>query len=560
MKKILLSIILLSFIFSCNNKKDRVYDNENVQPKSGGALTIALNNDLSFLNPILTSDIIDESVQDLIFPSLLETVWNEGTGVNEFKPYYANSWSFSKDGKDITFHLKNNIFWEDGNKVIPDDIRFSFNLYSNPIIASPKQFNLIYFMRDQKGSLNINKTIEVLNDSTLIFHYAKKYPYQIFHANLKFIPEHYFRNVEIKDIKNNEKNFKPLSAGPYRLEKWEENQYIILNKNPKYSQLDKPYIDSLIFKVIPEYTPKLTALKNNEVDFINAVNPEDVQNLKSNFPNINFIPLIGSYYDCINWSNIDNKYYIKTRKIKPHPLFGNKNIRKALTMAINRNEIIQAYFGNYAQLCNGPISPIFKWAYNSNVKPYAFDPNESRKILSSEGWSDSDGDGILEKDGKKFEFVLYINAGPKRKEFAATIIKDNLKKIGIDVTIEKLEFTVFENDIIQRKLDAFINSVQISSEINLNEFWNSDLRKASFNDPGFQNKRIDELLSIINGIEDVKNAAPYLYEFQEIIHDEEPCSFLYWWANIIGVNKRVQNVKSNIWDPFNHIWEWWLKN
>jgi peptide/nickel transport system substrate-binding protein len=316
----------------------------------------------------------------------------------------------------------------------------------------------------------------------------------------------------------------------------------------------------LIYKVLPEYTSRLTALKNNEVDFINGISPDDIPSLKTNYPNINLIPLIGSYYDCVSWSNIDGKYYSKTKKIRPHPLFGDKSVRKALTMAIDRNEIIQAFLGSYGQLCSSPVSPIFKWAFNSNVKPYPFDRNESKRILDSLGWKDINGDGILEKDGISFKFTLYLDIGNKRREFAANIIKDNLKKIGIDANIEKMEWNVLQDNIVKRKPDAFICSISIASDLNLSDFWSSDLEKAALNDPGYQNIRVDELISLINNAKDLRDAAPYLKEFQEIIHNDEPVTFLYWWANIIGVSKRVQNVKSNIWDPYNHIWEWWIKN
>jgi peptide/nickel transport system substrate-binding protein len=556
MKKYL--FIILIFFLSCNNKDDKNL-NKISSPANGGALVIGIPNDFDFLNPILSMDLVCESVQDLVFPSLLDMHWNDDQEIT-FEPYYANSWQFSPDYKTITFNLKNNIYWEDGKKVIPADLVFSYKLYQNPAVASAKQNWLKNLDINPAGFRNSNGTgIDIINDTTIRFHFSRRYSNQMIHSNLKFIAKHIFEKTDPKNLQNDTNNFKPIGAGPYKLLDWKENQLIILGRNDNYKLSNKPFIDKIIFRVLPEPLTRITALKQGEVDFIEGIKPDDVNELRKN-KNLSIISFTGRNYDYISWSNIDNSYYHKTKKIKPHSLFGDKRIRRALTMGINRQDIIRSYLGEFSRSCNGPISPVFKWAYNDQLKPVEYNPEKAKSLLQECGWSDKDGDGIIEKDGKKFKFTLYYQTGNSRREYVANIVQNNLKMIGIDIDLQKMEWNVFTEKMNKREIDAFISGNGVDYTFDLINFWGSDLEKCRLNDPGFQNKRVDELLELADNTVNLKDSAPYWKEFQEIINEEQPCTFLYWYALIIGHNTRIKNVKSNIWDSYNHIWEWKINN
>ena len=345
--------------------------------------------------------------------------------------------------------------------------------------------------------------------------------------------------------------YKPITAGPYKLEKWETNGQIVLTRNEDYNLGPKPIMEKIVFKILPDYISRLTALKTGEIDFMVGIRPEDTEELIKH-PNIGIINLSASNYEYICWSNIDGGYYNMTGKIRPHPLFGNKNVRRALTMAIDRNEIIQTCLGNYGQPCNSPISPIFKNEYNSALPPINYDHIVASSLLANEGWSDHNRNGIIDKDGIEFSFTLYINSGNPRREYVANMIKTYLQKIGIEVKLEKLEWNTFETKTMNRELDAFITGLSVSIDLDQYNFWYSDLSKAQMNDPGFQNQRVDYLIDKIY-ISNREDATALYKEFQEIIHDEQPCTFLYWYSNIIGYNLRLKGVNPTILDFYNDI-------
>ena len=168
-------------------------------------------------------------------------------------------------------------------------------------------------------------------------------------------------------------------------------------------------------------------------------------------------PIKGREYDYIGWNNIDPVKYAKEKKKVPNPLFGNANIRKALTYALNRDEVINNYLNNSGEKAVGPIAPIFKSIFDSTLVPYEYNPEKAKEIFASEGWHPSKSDGILEKNGKKFSFNLYMATGNPRREFAMTVFKNNLRAVGVDVQIERMEMSSFFNKLFAKQFDAWIS-------------------------------------------------------------------------------------------------------
>ena len=143
----------------------------------------------------------------------------------------------------------------------------------------------------------------------------------------------------------------------------------------------------MIFKIVPDYNSRITQLKKGEVDFVELVKTEDIPELKK-ADNLNITSQKGREYDYVAWNNIDYELYNKTKKIEPNKFFGSSDVRKALTYGINRKEILDEYMSGHGQLSIGPVSPIFKGAVDSDLKPYEYNPEKAKQLLASEGWKD----------------------------------------------------------------------------------------------------------------------------------------------------------------------------
>jgi peptide/nickel transport system substrate-binding protein len=553
---ILLSILLSLIFFSCKDKAEIKH------PKiSDEKLFIAIKNDVDFFNPLYSNDIVSGLINDLIFSSLTYSEFNSDSGKLIYYPNLANRWKIDKDKRSITYFLKTNLKWSDGEKFSASDVYYSYFLYTHPDVMSVRQDVERFFIHDKNGRVDYKKSFVVLNDSTIIFNFSEEVEDPLFVTGLPILPEHIFRKIPLKEIFNHEVNFNPIGIGPYKLENYSRQQQIVLIKNDS-SYFDKiPFIKKLIFKVISDYNSRLNQLKKGEIDFVTDVNPADAEILKRDFSNIKVETIAGRDYDYIGWSNIDHNLYRKSngKIIQPHPLFGKKEFRLAISMAINRKEIIDGYFGEFAELAESPISPIFGEFLNTSLETLEYNPEEAKKFLARNGWQDSDGDRILDKDGKPFRFKLTLASGKPHREFTATIIKKNLAKIGIDVEIEILETSLFFNNLFEKKLDAWIAGWTVPLNLDLEAFWGSDLNKNFFNVCSYQNPEVDKIFLKLRETKSIEEKRNLIHRFQEILQKDQPVTFLYWIDNIIAYNKKLKNTKFNPIAYTNRIWEWYIE-
>ena len=219
------------------------------------------------------------------------------------------------------------------------------------------------------------------------------------------------------DISNN-----PVGSGPYMLSKWNKNQNIRLVQNKLSILYQEDSFDEIIFKIVSDYNARLIQLKNGEIDFLEQIQANDYQGLVES-SKITTGAVKGREYDYLAWNNIDIQTFNENKSLKPHSLFGSRNVRKALTMAVDRELIVNEYLQKNGIVAVGPIAPIFKNFVDLTQLPLAFNSEKAKELLVSDGWTDTDGNGILDREGIEFEFTLSLPGGNPLREYAATIVK-----------------------------------------------------------------------------------------------------------------------------------------
>ncbi|MEE9905334.1 MAG: peptide-binding protein [Chlorobium sp.] len=547
---------------------------------SGGAkdstLVITMLGDADYLNPVIGSSVTSSNISGLIYPGLLQSEFDTTSGLlnfmaleKKFRPStggrkpeaaLAKTWTMAEDHKSITYILRSDAFWDDGKPVVSGDFKFTYRLYGNPLIASPRQQYLAELVGADKGTVDFDRAIETPDDTTLVFRFYKPVPEHLalFHTSLTPLPAHLWKDVKPEDFRSSTLNQNPVGAGPYRLHEWAQQQSLVLASNRK-SNLPKPgNIAFINWRIVPDYTVRLAQLQTNAVDIVENIKPEDFSSLQKANPGIEIKSVGLRVYDYVGWSNIDQAEYHKSGKILPHPLFGSAAVRRALTKAIDREAIIDGYLKQYGTICNTDISPSLKWAYNRAIVPHVFDQAAAAAILRKEGWLPGP-DGILQKDGRKFSFVLYTNAGNARRNYASVIIQQNLKAIGIDCRLDVQESNVFFENLQNRRLEAWMAGWSIGLEIDPLDVWGSDLKKSTFNFTGYRNPRIDELCELAKEKLVQTDAKPYWLEYQEIIHRDQPVTFLYWIRETQGFSSRIEGEEINISGTFYNIDDWTLR-
>ncbi len=572
---LLLALLVLA-VSACGRKGGGSSRNAAVMDST---LVIAMLGDADYLNPVLASTVTSGNIIGLIYPSLLQSEFDTQTGLMNYmalekklRPVtpgqgkkapdaaIARSWSMAPDHKSITYTLRKDAFWSDGKPIVSGDFKFSYELYGNPVIASARQQYLSELVGADKGKVDFSKAIETPDDTTLIFRFYKPVPEHLalFHTSLTPLPKHLWKDVKPEDFRHSPLNLEPVGAGPYTMKSWQKQQEIVLASNRK-SNLPKPgTIASIAFKVVPDYTVRLTQLQTGAADVVENIKPEDFTALLKANPQIDVKTVGLRVYDYVGWSNIDHEAYSRSGVIKPHPLFGSAKVRLALTHAIDRESIIDGYLKEYGVVCNTDISPSLKWAYNPKITSHGYDPEQATALLKAEGWLPGP-DGILQKNGRKFSFVLYTNAGNARRNYASVIIQQNLRAIGIECKLDVQESNVFFENLQSRKLDAWMAGWSIGLEIDPLDVWGSDLKKSRFNFTGYRNPRIDRICELAKQKMEATGARAYWQEYQDIIHRDQPVTFLYWIKETHGFNKRIEGAELNISGTFYNVDDWRLR-
>jgi peptide/nickel transport system substrate-binding protein len=227
-----------------------------------------------------------------------------------------------------------------------------------------------------------------------------------------------------------------------------------------------------------------------------------------------------------------------------NPLFKDKKVRQAISYAINRQEIIDGVLLGLGEIANGPYKP-GTWQHNPKAKSYPYDPEKARTLLAEAGWKDTNGDGVLEKDGKVFQFTILTNPGNDVRAKCAEIIQRRLKEVGIDVKIRIVEWATFIKEFInKRTFEAVILGWTISQDPDSYDIWHSSKTKPDeLNFISYKNAEVDELLEKGRATFNQAERKQYYYRFQEILAEEQPYAFLFVPDALPIINSRFRGIE-----------------
>ncbi len=483
-------------------------------PAYGDAIIEGAIGEPSILIPMLAGDSASHNVAGLIFNGLVKY----DTDLSVIGDL-AESWEISKDGLVITFHLRKGVKWADGIEFTADDVMFGYKTIVDE--KTPTAY--------KEDFLQVKKA-EVLDKYTFRVTYEKPFaPALTSWVNLVILPKHL---LEGKDITKAGFARNPIGMGPYKLNKWTAGQEVVLDSNREYFE-GRPYIDRYIYKVIPDPATMFLELQAGSVDMMGLTplqytKQTDTDFFKKNFQKFRY-PVFSYTYFGFNLN---------------HPWFKDKRVRQAIAHAIDKSEIVDVVLFGLGSPATGPYVPN-TWPYNPNVKKYEYDIDKAKKLLKDAGWKDTDGDGIIDKDGKPFIFTIHTNSGNSLRMNTATIIKWRLEKIGIKVNIWTVEWSTFINEYIdKRRFQAVILGWSIGLDPDQYDIWHSSKTKEKeFNFVSYNNPEVDALLEKGRRTFNIEERKKAYYKIQEILADELPYIFLYVPDGIPIVHSRFKGIK-----------------
>ena len=511
-------VISLIFIFNCpalpsqaneelKQSKDRVF---------GDWLVVQLGAEPSTLNPITSTDAYSGTIDGNIYESLLKRDEKSLENV----PVLAEKWEISSNHLVYTFHLKKDIKWSDGYPFTTKDILYSFNRIRDPKVDAA---HLRSYYQD------IEK-VEALDDYTVRFHYRIPYFRALeFCGGIPIVPSHLFKEGE--DFNQHPIGRNPVGTGPFKLLHWETGKEIALVRNEDYWG-EKPALDRIVFKIITDSTVALQVLKQGGLDemSLRPIQWEKQTENKRFDENYQKLAYYLPSYSYIGWNS-------------RRPIFSDKRVRRAMTMLVDRELILKKILFGLGTIVACPFY-INSPEYDKDIKPYAYDPKAALALLKSAGWDYRPGDENLQKEGKPFEFEFLLSAGSKFGEQIATMLQENLKEIGITMSIRKLEWAVFIQKIEEHNFDACTMGWSLGWETDPYQIWHSSqaVDKGS-NFVGFKNAEADKLMDEARKEFDPEKRRKMYYRFEEIIHDEQPYTFLFTIKALVAVSRRFENVE-----------------
>jgi len=543
-------------------------------PVTGDWLVSHILSDPEHLNPLTSNDGGSASILRTIFENLLD----RHPQTMELRPQLATARPHISDDKlTYTFTLRRDAHFQDGKPLTGKDVLFSFKALKNPWVNAP-------FLRVYYQSL---AQAELLDDFTLRL--VAKEPYfqhESVLGEVRVLPRHYYdpdglldtlsvaelAAIDPKDAATQASpqgtkarqfaeqfnaNFarNPMGSGAYKFHSWKTGQEVVLQRDPRYWGLGKPgvdpsYIDQRTLRVFNNTDAALVALKSGEID---AMPLTPLQHLKQSggarfdkqfAKHLYFAPS----YTYIGWNNT-------------HPIFSDQRVRQAMTYLTNREQLVKTVLFELGEVVHGPIY-FFRPEYDKTLKPHPFDPQKALQLLGEAGWKDTDGDGLLDKmlDGQRvpLRFEIKFNSGNEIRKSVALTLQDELKKHGVDASVRQLDWTIYLDDVRHHRFDAIVLGWGMpATEPDEYQVWHSSqAENKGSNHVSYKNARADAILEEYRRTFDPQKRIELYREFQQILHAEQPYTFLFIQKSILAVDRRFQNITLYPGGP--RPLEWWV--
>jgi peptide/nickel transport system substrate-binding protein len=502
------------------------------QPVKGGTYTVGNFADAATLQPLLAQDTASSAFIDNHYYAPLLTR-NPDTLDYETKYGTAESYQVSPDSLTITFKLKSNIFWSDGQPITAQDYKFTWDKKLDPKVDYPYKSNLRYF-----------ESLDAPDDKTLVFKLKEPYCPAIDQTiQSSVIPKHIFENLDVND---NPLNQKPtVGSGPWLLQEWVKDDHATFVANEKYF-LGRPNLDKYVFRIVKDATVAYSMLKSGEVDRagIQAIDWDEAKSLKT-------INTYNYYPPNASWDYVG--YNVRTEALK------DVRVRQAFAYALDRKTMVDRIKLGHARPLNSFLAPA-SWAYTDNVQKYDYNVAKAKQLLDEAGWKApaNDANGTRVKDGKPLKMRIFYNAGNNDREKIATIAQQALKAVGADLEVIAEEWNAYLNRV-NKTFDMELYVLGWSAAIDPATSQNIYTTTGGQNSMGYSNPAVDEAFPKANnypGCAQADRAKVYAVIQQELAKDP-PYIFLWENENLSGVSNRIVVNKMSKLGYGYRPWEWY---
>ena len=529
-RSLLLTGLLLT-VLACA-ERETADGGAGAQPVRGGTLVIGGPSDLREANGLVANDKYTQEVNRyLLFLPLLHY-----TAKLEYEPALASSWELSGDSAAV-FHLRPDVRWSDGTPTRARDVVFTYRRALDPETAYPNgEYFAAWTGIHELDSLTVRATFRPHNEP------LAGVPF------LPVMPAHLLDSIPPARLSQATFNHQPVGNGPFRFVEYRANDRWVFAANPDFAPSlgGPPLLDRIIWRVIPDATAQAAELQTGNLQLALAIDAQQFAALDS-LPAIRGVVKPSRQYGLIGWNH-------------RRPPLGDARVRRALSYAIDRDEILRTLRAGYGQLAVGPIGP-YHWAFDATIAPLPFSPDSARALLRQAGITDRNGDGRLDlPDGRTFTIELEFPGASVANRDIAQVIDADLEELGIRLEQRSVDYNAMIQRVIspERDFDAFLTSFENDFRINLRDLFHSAAAQGPFQFAGYHNPRVDTLIDLTSKPLSRDQARPLYAELQRIIRDEQPWGFLYYAPELVLISERAQGVELDVRGVLVNASRWWL--
>lgn len=501
----------------------------------GGSVIAALRSDFSGFNTITNSALYtNELMNYALFTPLVQ--YDADLNV---RPYLAESWELQGDTA-IVFRLRGDVRWHDGRQVTAHDVEFTFDMAKTPETASLLGSAFLAEVADA----------EVIDSLTVRFRFNRPHAQALEDFWWAPMPRHLLEGIPPAELRNAPFNRSPVGSGPFRLAEWLANDRLVLERNPDFpTGLGGPAASArVVIRIIPEASTMLTELFTGGIHVDIDVTPQQTASIEQR-DDLRLYAFPGRTVYYVGWNNA-------------RAPFDDPRVRRALALAMNRQEIIDALLAGHGALASSTIPP---WhpLHPSDVQPLPFDTTAAAALLDEAGWSDGNGDGTRENArGEPLRFTLMASDDPIRRS-VVEVLQSQLARVGAQVDIRIIEFQTMLQQHRNRDFDAVftnwvIDNFQVaSSPFSLFHSSQADIERSG-NRSSVRDPELDRLIASGAAATDEDEQRRIWRAFTERLQQEQPVTFMFWIEELAASSTRLQGVEMDPRGEFMTIREWSL--
>lgn len=505
----------------------------------GGTIAISSSGDADILFPPLTMTLQGKQVVDQVFDNLADIGPSLNTvGDADFTPRLADSWRWAPDSMSVAFHINPAAKWHDGKSVTAEDVRYTFSLVKDTALASPLASNL-----DNVDSVSVPDSLTAV----VWFHQRTPDAFYKSASPIAILPAHLLRQTSPASLGESPFARAPVGSGRFRFGSWEKTARIVLVADSS-NYRGRPSADRVIWLIAPDYQTAATRFLNGDADFLDVLKPELLPQAKAK--GVNVLASSGSLdygYVAFNLRNAANT--------GPSPVFGDRETRRALVMAVDRDAVVRNVFDTLGLVAHGPATRILPTSDTTLGIPY--DPQRAGELLDSLGWKRGAG-GMRARGKTPLAFSLMVPSSSAIRRSIAVLLQEQWRKAGAKVSIDQLEINSFGQRMDERKFESLLNAWHIDpTPSSVREEWaSSEIRKGGYNATSYRNPGFDTVIDSAVREMNPKRSADLYRRAYRILTDDAPAMWIYELRNVQGASKRLATtgIRPDAW--WAHLADW----